>query len=42
MVVTLEGYYAEKMHVLVRFGRWRDILAIAEAEAERKLGALST
>ena len=27
MVVTLEGYHAKKMHVLVRFGRWRDIVA---------------
>ncbi len=27
MVVTLEGYHAKKMHVLVRFGRWRDIIA---------------
>lgn len=23
---TLEGYYAMKMHVLVRFGKWRDII----------------
>lgn len=23
---TMEGYYAMKMHVLVRFGRWQDIL----------------
>ncbi len=27
MVVTLEGYHAKKMHVLVRFGRWHDIIA---------------
>ena len=27
MVVTLEGYHAKKMHVLVRFGRWLDIIA---------------
>lgn len=27
MVVTLEGYHAKKMHVLVRFGRWHDIVA---------------
>jgi tetratricopeptide (TPR) repeat protein len=26
MVVTLEGYHAKKMHVLVRFGRWHDII----------------
>lgn len=24
---TMEGYYSMKMHVLVRFGRWREILA---------------
>ena len=23
---TMEGYYAMKMHVLVRFGRWRNII----------------
>ena len=27
MVVTLEGYHAKKMHVLVRFGRWEAIIA---------------
>jgi tetratricopeptide (TPR) repeat protein len=26
MVVTLEGYHAKKMHVLVRFGRWHEII----------------
>lgn len=26
MAITLEGYYAMKMHVLVRFGRWQDIV----------------
>ena len=26
LVVTAEGYYAMKMHVLVRFGRWREII----------------
>ncbi len=25
--VTMEGYYSMRMHVLVRFGRWRDIIA---------------
>jgi tetratricopeptide (TPR) repeat protein len=24
--MSLEGYYATRMHVLVRFGRWRDII----------------
>lgn len=27
MAVTLEGYYAMKLHPFVRFGRWREILA---------------
>ncbi len=27
MAVTLEGYCSTRMHVLVRFGRWRNILA---------------
>ena len=26
LAMTTEGYYAMKMHVLVRFGRWQDIL----------------
>jgi len=26
MITTLEGYYSMKMHVLVRFGRWHDII----------------
>lgn len=26
LACTLEGYYSMKMHVLVRFGRWRDIV----------------
>lgn len=26
MVTTLEGYYSMKMHVMVRFGRWNDIV----------------
>jgi tetratricopeptide (TPR) repeat protein len=26
MAVTMEGYYSTKLHVLVRFGRWRDII----------------
>ncbi len=26
MAVTMEGYFAMKMHVLVRFGRWEDIV----------------
>ncbi len=26
LAVTMEGYYSMKMHVLVRFGRWRDIV----------------
>ena len=24
--MSLEGYYATRMHVLVRFGRWQDII----------------
>ena len=27
LTMTTEGYYAMKMHVLVRFGRWHDIIA---------------
>ncbi len=27
MAVTLEGYYSTLMHVLVRFGKWREIIA---------------
>lgn len=27
MAITMEGYYSMRMHVLVRFGRWRDIVA---------------
>jgi len=27
MAITMEGYYSMKMHVLVRFGRWQDIVA---------------
>ena len=26
MVVTMEGYYSMRMHVLVRFGRWQQII----------------
>ena len=26
LVATTEAYYAMKMHVLVRFGRWHEIL----------------
>lgn len=26
MAVTMEGYYSMKMHVLVRFGRWQEIV----------------
>lgn len=26
LAITMEGYYAMKMHVLVRFGRWQDII----------------
>ncbi len=26
IAVTMEGYYSMKMHVLVRFGRWREIV----------------
>ncbi len=26
LAATLEGYYSMKMHVLVRFGRWQDII----------------
>ena len=26
-IMSLEGYYATRMHVLVRFGRWQDIVA---------------
>jgi len=26
MVITMEGYYSMKMHVLVRFGKWQNII----------------
>lgn len=26
MAITMEGYYSMKMHVLVRFGRWQEII----------------
>ncbi len=26
LAMTMEGYYSMKMHVLIRFGRWRDII----------------
>ena len=26
LAVTMEGYYSMKMHVLIRFGRWQDIV----------------
>lgn len=26
MAITMEGYYSMRMHVLVRFGRWQDII----------------
>jgi len=26
LAITMEGYYSMKMHVLVRFGRWQDIV----------------
>lgn len=29
MVITMEGYYSMRMHVLVRFGRWQDIVDAA-------------
>ena len=41
IVVTLEGYYAKKMHVLVRFGRWRDIIATPLPE-DRELYCVTT
>jgi len=41
MVVTLEGYHAKKMHVLVRFGRWRDIIATPLPE-DRELYCVTT
>ena len=30
-VMSLEGYYSTRMHVLVRFGRWQDIVARTDA-----------
>ncbi|MEH6631686.1 MAG: hypothetical protein V7776_12700 [Halopseudomonas aestusnigri] len=29
LAMTMEGYYSMKMHVLVRFGRWQDIIDTA-------------
>lgn len=29
LAITMEGYYSMKMHVLVRFGRWQDIIDAA-------------
>ena len=40
---TLEGYHAMKSHVLVRFGRWRDIVAeppVAEPDVYVLTGAM--
>lgn len=28
LAITMEGYYSMKMHVLVRFGRWQDIVDV--------------
>ena len=33
--MSLEGYYATRMHVLVRFGRWQDIIDAAAAGRSR-------
>jgi len=32
MTVTMEGYYSMGIHVLVRFGRWQDIIKEAEPD----------
>jgi hypothetical protein len=39
LATMTDGYYNMKMHVLVRFGRWREI--IEELLAERERGLLS-
>ncbi len=41
MAVTMEGYYSTKMHVLVRFGRWQDIID-APLPADPELYCVST
>lgn len=38
---TMEGYYAMKMHVLVRFGRWREIID-SPLPDDRELYCVST
>ena len=37
LAVTLEGYYSMQMHVLVRFGRWRQIVDTPLARRSRAL-----
>ena len=41
MASTMEGYYAMKMHVLVRFGKWREIID-APMPQDPKLYCVST
>ncbi len=41
MAITMEGYYSMKMHVLVRFGRWQDIVD-AEMPEDPRLYCVST
>ena len=41
MAVTMEGYYSTKMHVLVRFGRWQEIVD-SPMPADPKLYCAST
>ncbi len=41
MAVTLEGYFSTKLHVLVRFGRWRAIIAEPLPE-DRRLYCVTT
>ena len=40
MAITMEGYYAMKMHVLVRIGRWLQNIDAAENEHRRFYAAL--
>ncbi len=35
LAMTMEGYYSMKMHVLVRFGLWHDIINAAMPECEQ-------
>jgi hypothetical protein len=41
LAITMEGYYSMRMHVLVRFGRWQEIV-VAPMPDDPKLYCVST